>query len=136
MNKRTFGLTQRSISEVGLGCWQLGADCWGDLSETSAADILQSAVDEGINFFDTADVYGAGRSEELIGRFLKECPEDIYVATKLGRGPGTWPDTYTLESLTAATEASLKHLGVEALDLTQLHCIPIEELQRGDVLII
>ena len=133
MNTRTFGQTSRLVSEVGLGCWQLGSDCWGDLSESAAEDILRAAVDQGITFIDTADVYGAGRSEELIGRFIRDCPEELFVATKLGRGPGTWPDGYTRKSLTAATEASLKRLGVDCLDLTQLHCIPLEELHKGEV---
>ena len=134
MKQRIFGNTDRTISEVGLGCWQLGDDCWGDVSEEQAFAILWRAIEQGVTFFDTADVYGAGRSEQLIGRFLQECRgEDIYVATKLGRGPGTYPDNYTRESLTAAVESSLKNLGVDALDLTQLHCIPIEVLRDGEV---
>ncbi|MFT5125073.1 MAG: aryl-alcohol dehydrogenase-like predicted oxidoreductase [Kiritimatiellia bacterium] len=133
MNTRIFGQTNSPVSETGLGCWQLGDDCWGDLSEATAEGILQSAVDQGITFFDTADVYGAGRSESLIGRFIKTCSEEIFIATKLGRGPGTWPNEYSKASLTAATEASLKRLGVETLDLTQLHCIPLEELRKGEV---
>jgi aryl-alcohol dehydrogenase-like predicted oxidoreductase len=133
MKNRIFGSTNISVSEVGLGCWQLGADCWGDLSEDRARTILHAAVESGVTFLDTADVYGSGRSEQLIGRFLQECSADIFVATKLGRGPGTYPDQYTRESLTAATESSLRNLGVDALDLTQLHCVPLEVLRDGEI---
>jgi aryl-alcohol dehydrogenase-like predicted oxidoreductase len=97
-------------------------------------DILRAAVDEGTNFFDTADVYGAGRSETIIGKFLKECPEEIFVATKQGRfsDPG-WPGNFTPEAMERHTEASLRRLGVNALDLTQLHCIPTEVMKQGEV---
>ncbi|HTX64237.1 MAG TPA: aldo/keto reductase, partial [Opitutaceae bacterium] len=88
----------------------------------------------GANFFDTADVYGAGRSEELIGRFLKETKAKVFVATKLGRfsDPG-WPQNFTRAAVRRHTEASLRRLGVAALDLTQLHCVPPEELKRGEL---
>jgi aryl-alcohol dehydrogenase-like predicted oxidoreductase len=89
-------------------------------------------VAEGVNFFDTADVYGGGRSEALIGKFLKDCGERVFVATKLGRA-GIYPDNYTQETLNEATDASLKRLGVDSLDLTQLHCVPTAELRKGDV---
>ena len=93
-----------------------------------------AAADAGVNFFDTADVYGGGRSESLIGRFLKKSGrKDIFVATKLGRTSALYPDGYTEATLRAATEASLRRLGVETLDLTQLHCIPVEVLRRGEV---
>ncbi|HTE17302.1 MAG TPA: aldo/keto reductase, partial [Armatimonadota bacterium] len=90
--------------------------------------------ESGFSFLDTADVYGDGRSERLIGRFLKERPGGVFVATKLGRGsdPGG-PGNYTAEAMRRHTEASLERLGVETLDLIQLHCIPTEELRRGDV---
>jgi aryl-alcohol dehydrogenase-like predicted oxidoreductase len=119
---------------IGLGCWQLGDDCWGDVNEETATKILGEALDSGINFFDTADVYGSGLSETRIGNFLKTTTEPIFVATKLGRfsDPG-WPENFTEQAIRQHTEASLKRLGVEALDLTQLHCIPKEELERGDV---
>ena len=89
-----------------------------------------------MTFFDTADVYGNGRSEALIGRFLKEAGlrGRIFVATKLGRSPELFPDKYTEAGVRAATEASLKRLGVDALDLTQLHCVPTEVLRRGEIL--
>jgi len=118
---------------MALGCWQLGGTDWGNVEDKTAFDILSTAVDTGVNFFDTADVYGNGRSETLIGQFLKERKAKIFVATKLGRTSSLYPDKYTEAGVRAATEASLKRLGVSTLDLTQLHCIPIEELRRGDV---
>jgi len=133
MKLRTFPNPFFPVSEIGLGCWQLGGADWGDIEEDKAAEILKRAVDSGITFFDTADVYGAGRSEELIGRFLKETSREIFVATKLGRTAGLYPDGYTEASVRAATEASLRRLGVASLDLTQLHCVPTEILRRGEV---
>ena len=134
MNHRTFGPTAFRASEIGLGCWQLGGSDWGDVSDEQALETLRAAVETGVNFFDTADVYGLGRSEQLVGRFLKQHKgERIYVATKLGRFPQPGGDeNYTLSTFRAHTEASLKRLGVEALDLTQLHCIPTKTLMSGE----
>ncbi len=132
MNKRVLGKNGPQISEVGLGCWQLGSD-WGDgIAESKAMDILQEAVDHGINFFDTADVYGNGRSEKLIGSFLRG-QNNVRVATKFGRGSDVFPNNYTKESLKAAIHSSCKRLGTESLDLLQLHCIPTEQLKRGEI---
>jgi aryl-alcohol dehydrogenase-like predicted oxidoreductase len=133
MNTRPFGKTGFQASEMGLGCWQLGGSDWGSIDDAQAMDILGAAVDSGVNFLDTADVYGGGRSEELIGRFLKGRSGPIYVATKLGRAGGIYPDGYTEAALRSATQASIRRLGVEVLDLTQLHCIPTEILRRGEV---
>ncbi|CAN5591906.1 aldo/keto reductase [soil metagenome] len=134
MKTRPFGKTGVKVSEVGLGCWQLGGADWGDVSEESALNILQAAVDSGVTFLDAADVYGSGRSEELIGRFLKQTKhKDLFVATKMGRTADLYPDKYTEAGLRAATDASLRRLGVERLDLTQLHCVPTEVLKRGDI---
>lgn len=134
MNHRPFPASSRDVSEIGLGCWQLGGSDWGAVDEQACLDILTRAADAGITFFDTADVYGAGRSETLVGKFLKQTKRtDLFVATKLGRTGELYPDNYTLPRMRAATEASLKRLGVEALDLTQLHCVPTAELRRGDV---
>lgn len=133
MQTRPFPASSRNVSEIGLGCWQLGGSDWGAVDETDCLAILSRAADTGINFFDTADVYGAGRSESLVGRFLRESGRDIFVATKLGRTGELYPDHYTEAGLRAATEASLRRLGVESLDLTQLHCVPPEVLRRGDV---
>lgn len=131
MQKRKFG--DVTVGEVGLGCWQFGGD-WGAVSEDEAIATLQAAYDSGVDFFDTADVYGSGRSESVIGRFLKETNAKVFVATKLGRrGDPGWPDNFTLETMRQHTEDSLRRLSVETLDLTQLHCIPTEVLQRGEV---
>ncbi len=137
MHERIFNGTNRPVSEMGLGCWQLGGSDWGNVDDATALRILQAAADAGITFFDTADVYGSGRSETLIGQFLKEGGgrQKIFVATKLGRGPELYPDKYTEASVRAATEASLKRLGVDALDLTQLHCIPEPIMRQGEIFV-
>jgi len=131
MNYRTFGKTQWRISEVGLGTWQLGAD-WGAVDETTAAELLSTATDKGVNFFDTADVYGGGRSESIIGKFLTGCSEKIYVATKLGRLEG-YPAGYSFELFSRCVENSLRRLKLETLDLVQLHCIPTSYMASGEV---
>lgn len=122
------------VSRIGLGCWQLGDDCWGDVSEDTAQSILREAYEAGVTFFDTADVYGGGLSESRIGRFLRETDADVTVATKIGRfGEPGWPLNFTRDAIRKHTEASLKRLGVDALDLVQLHCIPTEALVQGEV---
>lgn len=134
MKKRLFNGTGFAASEIGLGAWQIGGS-WGEaIAEEEALATLRAAVESGVNFIDTADVYGDGRSETLIGRFLKEVSQPLFVATKLGRGsdPG-WPENFTLEVMRRHTEASLRRLGVEAVDLIQLHCIPTEEFRKGEV---
>jgi aryl-alcohol dehydrogenase-like predicted oxidoreductase len=133
MHSRVFAALGRPVSEVGLGTWQLGGD-WGQITDESALAILRTALDAGTTLFDTADVYGAGRSETLIGRFLRETRAPIVVATKLGRSsPPGWPANFERAAIRAHTEASLQRLGVEALDLTQLHCVPTDVLRRGDI---
>ena len=134
MHSRTFGETGRDVSEVGLGCWQLGGAEWGDVSDDQALSILRSAAESGVTFFDTADIYGGGRSESLIGRYLSETKQHPFVATKLGRSadPG-WPLNFDDHTIRAHTEGSLQRLGVEALDLSQLHCIPFDVMKKGDV---
>jgi aryl-alcohol dehydrogenase-like predicted oxidoreductase len=107
-----------------LGTWQLGAD-WGDVDESDALAVLDAAVADGVNFFDTADVYGDGRSEQVIGRYLRENPgQDIFVATKMGRRMEQVPENYVLENFRTWTDRSRRNLGVERLDLVQLHCPP------------
>jgi aryl-alcohol dehydrogenase-like predicted oxidoreductase len=134
MKARAFNGSDLTVSEVGLGCWQLGGSDWGDLSEADALDILCASLDRGVIFLDTADVYGMGRSETLIGKFLKQAPASVFVATKLGRYPEPgWPGNFTRDAVRAHTEASLRRLGRETLDLTQLHCVPREELEQGEV---
>jgi len=124
------------LSEIGLGTWQLGSADWGQISDEDAFKILNSFVDAGGNFIDTADVYGMGISESIIGRYLKTTDKTLYVATKLGRrgdaGNG-WPQNFSLDSMRKHVESSLKNLDVPSLFLEQLHCIPQEELQSGKV---
>ena len=131
MQYRKFGSTQISISEVGLGCWQLGGD-WTEVSDQQAELILQNAVEQGITFFDTADVYGGGRSETLIGQYFKKSPTEVFIATKAGRNE-MYPDNYTSENLRASIEDSLSRLQVSSLDLIQLHCIPFEVMKQGEI---
>lgn len=133
MKTRLFDHSEVMVSEVGLGCWQLGGTDWGNMDEEAAFAILSAAVEAGVNFFDTADVYGGGRSETLIGRFLKGQSTRPFVATKLGRTGNLFPDKYTEAGLRSAVEASLGRLGMEVLDLVQLHCVPMETLRQGDV---
>ena len=133
MKYRAFAKDGASVSEVGLGCWQLGGD-WGHVDDETALAILRASYDSGVTFFDTADVYGLGRSEELIGRFLKTRSESVFVATKLGRFPDPgWPANFEYETIVHHVEASLKRLGRDHIDLIQLHCVPTEVLQRGEV---
>lgn len=132
MNTRKLGKQGICIGEVGLGCWQFGGD-FGDMQEKMALAIMAEAVENGINFFDSADVYGDGRSEKLIGQFLKRSSASVTVATKFGRGGGVYPDNYSEGALRQSIEASLKRLGTDAIDLLQLHCIPTEMLRAGDV---
>ena len=130
MKHRTFG--GASVSEVGLGCWQIGGDQWGDVSDADAGDVLQASADAGVTFLDTADVYGAGRSEELVGRFLAERGRaNFFVASKFGRFPRPgMPGNFEPKVIREHVENSLKRLGIERLDLTQLHCLPVEQLRH------
>ena len=131
MNYRDLGETGMRVSEISLGTWALGGD-WGTVGEDDAYAALNRAVDLGVNFLDTADVYGDGRSERLIARLLKDRPdEEILVATKAGRrlDPHTARD-YDYEHLSAFVERSLENLEVEALDLLQLHCPPTEAYRQ------
>ncbi|MFL6072830.1 MAG: aldo/keto reductase [Mycobacteriales bacterium] len=124
MRTRTVGRWGREISEVGLGAWQLGAD-WGEVAEDDALATLHGAVDAGVTFLDTADVYGDGRSERIIGRLLAERPDaGLTVATKMGRRVPQDPAAYTLDNFRAWTDRSRRNLGVDTLDLVQLHCPP------------
>jgi aryl-alcohol dehydrogenase-like predicted oxidoreductase len=114
----------KSVSVVGLGTWQLGAD-WGDVPESAALAVLEAAAEGGVTFFDTADVYGDGRSERVLGRFLADHPDDDFVvATKMGRRVEQVPENYVLDNFRAWTDRSRRNLGVDRLDLVQLHCPP------------
>ncbi|MFD3525074.1 aldo/keto reductase [Streptomyces sp. NPDC058653] len=124
MEKRVLGRTGREVSVVGLGTWQLGAD-WGDVAEADAFAVLDTALEAGVTFFDTADVYGDGRSEQLIGRFLKNRPDaGVLVATKMGRRAEQRPENYSLDNFRVWNDRSRANLGVDTLDLVQLHCPP------------
>src|ERR1700734_2090756 len=124
MQERVLGKTGREVSVVGLGTWQLGAD-WGEVADADALATLEAAVQAGVTFFDTADVYGDGRSEQLIGRFLAAHPGlPVMVATKMGRRVALDPALYTLASFRAWTDRSRANLGTGTLDLVQLHCPP------------
>lgn len=133
MNYRELGRTGWRVSEVSFGAWAIGS-AWGRVDDSESLRALHTAVDLGVNFIDTADVYGDGRSERLIGQLLKERTETIYVATKAGRrlNPHT-ADGYNAANLTAFVERSLQNLGVEVLDLLQLHCPPTEVYYRPEV---
>lgn len=128
-----LGRTGRSVGVIGLGCWQLGAD-WGDVGEDTALEILATAVDSGVTFLDTADVYGDGRSERLVGRFVAErggAASGLTVATKMGRRADPHvAEAYTLDAFRAWNDRSRENLGVETLDLVQLHCPPSAVLDR------
>ncbi|KUG61556.1 aldo/keto reductase [Kocuria rosea subsp. polaris] len=124
MEQRTLGRTGRKVSTVGLGTWQLGAD-WGDVDPAEATAVLEAAVESGVTFFDTADVYGDGRSEQTIGAFLHERPDlDITVATKMGRRADQVPENYSLANFRQWVDRSRRNLGTDTLDLVQLHCPP------------
>ena len=124
MRSRTVPRLGRDFGEIGLGCWQLGAD-WGDIDDSAALAILDAAVESGVTFFDTADVYGDGRSEQFIGRFLAARPDaNVFVATKMGRRAPLDPAHYTLANFREWCDRSRRNLGVDTLDLVQLHTPP------------
>ncbi|WP_417562885.1 aldo/keto reductase [Microbacterium sp.] len=124
MRHNPLARTGRTVSAIGLGTWQLGAD-WGEVDEADALAVLEASIDNGVTLFDTADVYGDGRSESLIGRFLAHRPgHGITVATKMGRRLDQVPENYTVENFRAWTDRSRRNLGVDTLDLVQLHCPP------------
>ncbi len=136
MQHRVFGTTAQNVSEVGLGTWQLGGTEWGAVGDDEAINTLRAATDSGITFFDTADIYGGGRSEEFIGRFLKDQGrrEEFFIATKFGRSadPG-WPENFRPETIRKHVEGSLRRLQIERIDLLQTHCVPMEHLRDGAV---
>jgi aryl-alcohol dehydrogenase-like predicted oxidoreductase len=122
VENRSFARLGRTVGVIGLGAWQLGAD-WGSVSEEDALATLGAAVDAGVTFIDTADVYGDGRSEQVIGAFIKDKPQ-LTVATKMGRRLPQEPENYTLDNFRAWTDRSRANLGVDTLGLVQLHCPP------------
>ena len=126
MKYREFSDLGWKVSEIGIGCWAIGSE-WGDVSVEDAKEALYTSIDNGINFFDTADVYGDGRSEKIISEVLKNSNEQIYVATKAGRrlNPHN-ADGYNLKNIESFIDRSLINLGVDIIDLVQLHCPPSE----------
>ena len=133
MNYRELGRTGWKVSEVSFGAWAIGG-AWGPVEDRESIAALHTAIDHGVNFIDTADVYGDGRSERLIAQVLKERSETIYVATKAGRrlDPHV-ADGYNAQNLTAFVERSLRNLDTDCLDLLQLHCPPTEVYYRPEV---
>ena len=124
METRRLGKTGYNVSVIGQGCWQFGAG-WGDVSDATAMATLHAAADAGVSFFDTADVYGDGRSERLVGQFLAERPDaGIIVATKCGRSVPQLLANYNPPALRAWAERSRENLGLSTIPLTQLHCPP------------
>ncbi len=133
MKSRTLSRPGIKLSEIGLGCWQLGGG-FGPMEEATAFAILEKAVREGITFFDTADAYGDGQSERLIGRFLAQsAKKNLVVGTKVGRGAGLISSGYTRDSVRTSIERSRERLGVPAIDLIQLHCVPTAVLTDGAI---
>ncbi|WP_104135285.1 aldo/keto reductase [Cryobacterium sp. Y62] len=134
MQKRTLGRTGRTVSVIGLGTWQLGGD-WGAVSDADATGVLAASADAGVTFFDTADVYGDGRSERLIGNFLAhDAPgAEITVATKMGRRAQQVPENFVLANFREWTDRSRTNLGMDTLDLVQLHCPPSAVFESGEV---
>jgi len=132
MNYRKFSNTGWNVSEIGLGCWAIGSE-WGDVSQEDAREVLKTSLDKGINFFDTADVYGDGRSEQFVGELLKSTSEKIYVATKSGRrlNPHN-SEGYNPQNIESFIDRSLKNLGVECIDLLQLHCPPSDVCSKKE----
>ena len=126
MHYRNFSNTGFKVSEIGLGCWAIGSE-WGNVSAADAREVLKTSLDNGVNFFDTADVYGDGRSEKFVGELIKATSEKIFVATKSGRrlNPHT-PEGYNLKNIEGFIDRSLINLGVDCIDLLQLHCPPSE----------
>jgi aryl-alcohol dehydrogenase-like predicted oxidoreductase len=122
MEQRTIDRLGRTVSVVGLGTWQLGAD-WGTVSPEAAHAVLDTAVDEGITFIDTADVYGDGRSEQFCAE-LRERRPGVFIATKMGRRVEQLTENYNRDAFLAWNDRSRANLGVEQLELVQLHCPP------------
>lgn len=133
MHYRTLGRTGWKVSDISFGAWAIGG-AWGTVSDDNSLAALNKAIDCGVNFIDTADVYGAGRSERLIARLRKSRKEEIIVTTKAGRRlPQQTVEGYSRENLTGWIEDSLRNLSTDTIDLLQLHCPPIEVYRRPEV---
>ncbi|MER6016383.1 aldo/keto reductase [Streptomyces bluensis] len=133
MDQRVIGRLGQQVSVVGLGTWQLGAD-WGDVDDKDALAVLEAAAEAGVTFFDTADVYGDGRSEQTIAAFLRGRPDlRVLVATKMGRRVEQIPQNYVLDNFRAWNDRSRRNLGVDRIDLVQLHCPPTPVYSSDEV---
>jgi len=133
MKYRELGRTGWKVSEISFGAWAIGG-AWGDVDDKESLAALHAALDGGVNFFDTADVYGDGRSERLMAKLRKERKEKFYIATKAGRRlPKQTPEGYNRENLTGWIERSLRNLETETIDLLQLHCPHTEVFYRPEV---
>jgi aryl-alcohol dehydrogenase-like predicted oxidoreductase len=133
MEQRRAQRLGRDVGVIGLGCWQLGAD-WGEVDDADALAVLHAAAGRGVTFFDTADVYGDGRSETLVGRFLRERGDPgLTVATKMGRRAEQVPENYSRKNFRAWNDRSRANLGVDTLDLVQLHCPPTPVYSSDEV---
>ncbi len=134
MNYRELGGTGYKVSEISFGAWAIGGT-WGDVKDDESLAALHTAIDAGVNFFDTADVYGDGRSERLLAQLKKDrAGEEIIIATKAGRRlPAQTVDGYSRENLTAFIERSLRNLETDCLDLIQLHCPPQDAYYHPEI---
>ena len=133
MKTRVLGKTGVAVSEVGLGCWQLGGE-FGPLDDDRAQHILRAAYEQGIRFWDTADVYGSGQSELRIAGFLRNSGAEPFVTTKVGRSPAIYPGGYTKRNIRQSIEGSAARLNVDRIDLVQLHCVPTHILEAGEII--
>ncbi|MCR9138954.1 MAG: aldo/keto reductase [Alphaproteobacteria bacterium] len=132
MKKRKLGKSGIEVSEIGLGCWQFGGD-FGAIDDARALATLSAAAEAGVTFFDTADVYGAGHSETLIGQYCRDSGARPTIATKVGRSAELYPGNYAYEDVRRHLEASAKRLQTDQIDLIQLHCVPTEVLRDGAI---
>jgi len=134
MQYRTLGKTAYEVSRISFGAWAIGG-AWGDVDDQTSLDALHRALDLGVNFIDTADVYGDGRSEKLLGRLAKDRPGEFKVATKVGRRamPAHTAESYTAESVARYVERCLENLQTDSLDLVQLHCPPTQVFYRPEI---
>jgi aryl-alcohol dehydrogenase-like predicted oxidoreductase len=133
MEQHVLGRTGRMVSVIGLGTWQLGTD-WGEVSDADAHAVLEASLEAGVTLWDTADVYGDGRSEQLIGSYRAAHPDvAVTVATKMGRRVDQTPEAYTLEAFRGWTDRSRANLGTDRLDLVQLHCPPTAVFSSDEV---
>ncbi len=133
MKYRKFADLNWNVSEIGLGCWQIGW-CWGEVTDTDARALLKKSLDMGVNFFDTSDTYGDGRSERFLSELRNLTKEKLYITTKLGRRiRGTnYPKGYKHQPMEEFVDRSLKNLNIECIDLLQLHCPPSEVCSKAE----